>query len=69
MFGIGIGEMVIIGLLGIILFGKNLPSVARTVGRGVREFKKGFDDIREEIKNPDHEEHNQKEVNNEEVKK
>lgn len=45
MFGLGIGEMVIVGIVAILLFGKNLPSVARSIGGSYREFKKGLHDI------------------------
>lgn len=45
MFGLGMGEMIIVGIVAILLFGKNLPSVARSLGGSYREFKKGLSDI------------------------
>lgn len=45
MFGLGFGEMVIVGIVAILLFGKNLPSVAKSLGGSYREFKKGLADI------------------------
>lgn len=35
-------EMVIIGLLAVVLFGKRLPEVARTLGKHYGEFKRGI---------------------------
>lgn len=41
MFGIGPGELLIILVLALIIFGPSkLPDLARTLGRTVREFKK-----------------------------
>jgi len=37
-------EMMIIGLIILLLFGNRLPSVMRSLGRGVVEFKKGLQD-------------------------
>src|SRR5262245_47254199 len=45
MFGLGMGEMIIVGIVAILLFGKNLPSVAKSLGGSYREFKKGLSDI------------------------
>jgi len=43
-------EMLIIGAIVLLLFGNRLPSVMRSLGRGVVEFKKGVQGIEEEIK-------------------
>ena len=43
--GIGMNEMVIIGIVAVVLFGKQLPSVARSLGGSYREFKKGLTDF------------------------
>lgn len=41
MFGIGIGEFLIILVVGLIVFGpKNLPEVGKALGKGLREFRK-----------------------------
>ncbi len=42
MFGIDSSEMVILFIVALLLFGKRLPEVARTVGKGVADFKKGL---------------------------
>lgn len=52
MFGLGPMEMMIIGILAVLLFGKRLPEVGRSLGKGLVEFKKGINGISEEIHNP-----------------
>jgi sec-independent protein translocase protein TatA len=49
MFGIGIQEMIIIGAIGVLLFGKRLPEVGRAVGKSLMEFKRGMQGIESEI--------------------
>ncbi len=45
MFGApGWVEMLVIALVILLLFGNRLPSVMRSLGRGVVEFKKGLSD-------------------------
>jgi len=48
MFGIGYQEMIIVLIVVFILFGHRLPSVMRSLGRGVVEFKEGMRGIEEE---------------------
>ncbi|CAG7648894.1 Sec-independent protein translocase protein TatA [Paenibacillus solanacearum] len=47
MFGnIGFGELLLIGLLALILFGPNkLPELGRSLGKTIREFKQGARDL------------------------
>jgi sec-independent protein translocase protein TatA len=42
MFGIGTTELIVFGIIGVILFGGRLPSVARSLGASITEFKKGM---------------------------
>ena len=44
MFGIGTTELIVICILALILFGNRLPSVMRSLGQGITEFKKGLRD-------------------------
>jgi sec-independent protein translocase protein TatA len=39
----------IIGVIAVLLFGNRLPSVMRSLGRSVTEFKKGVSGIEEDI--------------------
>jgi sec-independent protein translocase protein TatA len=38
----GLPEMLIVGLVVLLLFGSRLPSVMRSLGIGITEFKKGI---------------------------
>jgi len=44
---IGPMELLVIAGLGVLIFGHRLPKVARSLGRGITEFKKGLKDVRE----------------------
>ena len=48
-FSPGPTEMVIIAAIALLLFGKRLPSVMRSLGQGIVEFKKGVQGIEEEV--------------------
>ena len=41
----------ILALIVLLLFGNRLPSVMRSLGQGVVEFKKGLQGIEDEVKN------------------
>ncbi len=49
MFGIGPMEMVIVGIVAVLLFGSRLPSVARSLGKSMTEFKKGMREFESEM--------------------
>jgi sec-independent protein translocase protein TatA len=40
---------VVIGVIALLLFGKKLPEVGRSLGKGIVEFKKGLQGIEEDI--------------------
>jgi sec-independent protein translocase protein TatA len=42
-------ELLILLVVVLLLFGNRLPSVARSLGRGIVEFKKGVQGIEEDI--------------------
>jgi TatA/E family protein of Tat protein translocase len=47
MFGIGGWEMVLIAVVALLVFGpKRLPELARTLGRGLAEFRRASSDLR-----------------------
>ena len=51
MFGLGLGETVLIIIAILLLFGaKRLPEVAQGLGKGVREFRRAMKDTADEIK-------------------
>lgn len=49
MFGLGTWDLLIVAVVVLLLFGNRLPSVMRSLGRGVVEFKKGVRGIEEDI--------------------
>ena len=51
MFNLGTGELVIIFLILLLLFGgKRLPGLARGCAKSLREFRGALDDTKEEIR-------------------
>jgi sec-independent protein translocase protein TatA len=48
--GVGTAEMLIVGIIALLLFGKNLPSVARNMGKSMAELKKGLSGFQEEFR-------------------
>lgn len=45
MFGFGAGELLVIFLLLLLLFGaKRIPEIARGIGKGIHNFKTGVED-------------------------
>lgn len=46
---IGMPELVIILVVGLMLFGGRLPDVARSLGRSVNQFKRGLRDLKGEF--------------------
>jgi sec-independent protein translocase protein TatA len=47
---LGFGEILIILLLALIIFGpRRLPEMGRTIGRSLREFRRATSDLRAEI--------------------
>jgi sec-independent protein translocase protein TatA len=49
MFGLSFQELMIVGIVAILLFGKNLPDVAKKFGGMYRDFRKSLDDLRAQV--------------------
>jgi len=49
MFGMGPSELVIVGIIAVLLFGKRLPEVAKSLGSSYREFRSGLNSLQSEI--------------------
>jgi len=46
---LGLLEMLIVMGVAVLLFGKRLPEVGRSLGRGIVEFKKGLNGVADEL--------------------
>ncbi|HUT36322.1 MAG TPA: twin-arginine translocase TatA/TatE family subunit [Planctomycetota bacterium] len=47
---LGMPELIVIGIITLLIFGPRLPSVMRSIGKGIVEFKKGLRDTGEEVR-------------------
>ncbi|MHB8138412.1 MAG: twin-arginine translocase TatA/TatE family subunit [Smithellaceae bacterium] len=51
MFGIGVQELIIIAIIALLIVGpKKLPDLAKTLGKGFRDFKNATDGITDDLK-------------------
>ncbi len=63
MFGIGFQEILLILLLALIIFGpKKLPELAKSLGKGIAEFKKAADEVKKGLEDAVEEEDIKKEI-------
>ena len=46
---VGWPELLVILVIALVIFGKRLPEVARSLGRSLTEFKKGMNETKDEI--------------------
>jgi sec-independent protein translocase protein TatA len=49
MFNLGPMEMIIVMGIAVLLFGKRLPEVGRSLGKGIVEFKKGLSGVADDL--------------------
>ena len=49
MFGANLPELMVLAMVGLLLFGSKLPEVAKSLGKGVSEFKKGLSGFQDEL--------------------
>ena len=47
--GVGPMELMIVAFIMLLLFGHRLPSMMRSMGRGMTEFKKGLNEIEDDV--------------------
>jgi sec-independent protein translocase protein TatA len=52
MLGLGPTELIVLCVIVLLLFGNRLPSVMRSMGKGIVEFKKGVAGIEDESDKP-----------------
>lgn len=53
---VGAGEIILIALIILLLFGgKKIPELMRGIGKGVRSFKEGMNEAKEEVEKIDDE--------------
>ena len=51
---LGAGEIIVIALIVLLLFGgKKIPELMKGIGKAVRSFKEGMNNIEKDIENPD----------------
>jgi sec-independent protein translocase protein TatA len=49
MFGLGFQEIMVLGAVAVILFGKRLPEVAKSLGATYRDFRRGLSEIQSQM--------------------
>ncbi|MBQ8988305.1 MAG: twin-arginine translocase TatA/TatE family subunit [Prevotella sp.] len=52
MLGLGMQEILVIALIILLLFGgKKIPELMKGLGKGVKSFKEGMNEVTDEVKN------------------
>jgi sec-independent protein translocase protein TatA len=53
LFNLGTGEVIVIVAIILLLFGgKKIPELMRGLGKGVKSFKQGMNEVEDELKKP-----------------
>ncbi len=47
---LGWQELLVIGVVAVLIFGRRLPEVGRSLGQGLVEFKKGLHGVKDQVK-------------------
>ncbi|TWU39142.1 sec-independent translocase [Novipirellula aureliae] len=55
MFGLSPFELMVIGVIAVVLFGGNLPEVARKFGGSYRELRRTLNDVQQQFRNAEFE--------------
>ena len=54
MFGLGMQEIIVIALIILLLFGgKKIPELMKGIGKGVKSFKEGMNEVEDQINKSD----------------
>ncbi len=65
---VGYWQLIIILVIALLIFGKRLPEIAKSVGKSLTAFKNGLNEIEEDIENAGKQDNTVKKVDSEDIK-